>query len=474
MGLSDAPSPKKRHKPRGKPKGRARGRPGAQTPPRITPAVLTRRGAARIVASVTNDKRTLDEALGASLASELSHLDARDVAFARLIAVTTLRRLGQVNHVLENFLSKPIDHRAPFARAILQTAVAQLLFLDAPAHAVIDVSVQAIKAHKKSQHFSGLTNAVLRRVSEGGAAIIAEQDAATLNTPGWMLERWSATYGRAQALDIAAAHSCEPGLDLTFKNSNAAIPEGMDGVQLSTGSVRIANAGKIDTLPGFEAGDWWVQDAAAALPARLLGDVKAKKVLDLCAAPGGKTAQLCAAGATVTALDNSAKRMKRVRENLSRLGLNAECVVADAITWECDSLFDAVLVDAPCSATGTIRRHPDIPLLKSEADILRLAEQQQAILRSAAARLMPGGRLVFCTCSLEVEEGADQIAAFLAAHGEFAIEPVQASLYSIPDAWVTDEGYLRTLPHFEVPLSESGLTSTGVDGFFAAVLARAG
>lgn len=439
----------------------------------MPPALLVRRAAARIVQSVVGERRTFDEALAANLGQDLSNLEPRDVAFARLIAVTTLRRLGQIDDVLAAFLSKPIDNRAPFARATLQTAVAQMLFLDTPAHAVIDTAVRVIKGHRKSQHFSGLTNAVLRRVAEGGDAIVREQNSAQLNTPKWMLDRWVATYGDALANAIADAHQAEPTLDLTLKDPTAPQSEQLEGVVLTTGSVRLANAGRIDALPGFKDGEWWVQDAAAALPARLLGDVDGKRVLDLCAAPGGKTAQLCAAGGIVTALDNSKSRMKRVSANIERLGLNATLVVADAITWNSEAQFDAVLLDAPCSASGTIRRHPDIPLLKSETDIAELSTQQTRMLLSAADRVAPGGRLVFCTCSMEPEEGPEQISAFLTERPDFAVVPLTEGTSGIVSDWITPAGFLRTLPCYDVPISNSSTEmSNGMDGFFAALLQR--
>ncbi len=441
----------------------------------MPPALLVRRAAARIVQSVVNDRQTFDDALAANLGQDLSNLDGRDIAFARLIAVTTLRRLGQVDDILAKFLSKPIDHRAPFARATLQTAVTQMLFLDTPAHAVIDTAVRVIKGHRKSQHFSGLTNAVLRRVAEGGTAIVQNQNAALLNTPTWMLDRWTDAYGVETALAIASAHQDEPALDLTLKIRMAELPDALDGAALSTGSIRLANAGRVDALPGYDEGVWWVQDAAAALPARLLDVQPGMRVLDLCAAPGGKTAQLSAAGATVTALDSSAARMRRVEANLERLGLSAKLVVDDAIAWNTNETFDAVLLDAPCSATGTIRRHPDIPLLKSAHDIAELAVQQTLMLKSAARHVVTGGKLVFCTCSLEPEEGVEQVSTFLNAHPDFVALPIDADAIGVPCEWITNNGFLRTLPCHEVPLAAPeahASSSTGLDGFFAAVLQR--
>ncbi|MGI9407422.1 MAG: RsmB/NOP family class I SAM-dependent RNA methyltransferase, partial [Hyphomicrobiaceae bacterium] len=421
--------------------------------------------------------RTFDEAFAAAIADgALKDVESRDRAFARLIAITTLRRLGQVDDVLGKFLIKPLDKRAPFARAVLQTAVTQLLFLDVPPHAVIDVAVQAIKSHRKSQHFAGLTNAVLRRVSEGGATILAEQNAATLNTPPWMMERWRSIYGDGIARAIAEAHLGEPALDVSLKDPRDAgsWAERLGAMMLSTGSLRLEGAGRIEALAGYDEGAWWVQDAAAALPVKLLGDVAGADVLDLCSAPGGKTAQLCATGARVTSLDNSAIRMKRVEANLKRLGMTATLVVDDATTWT-GGPFDAVLLDAPCSATGTIRRHPDLPYLKTEADITELAVLQRRLLHRSADLLKPCGRIVFCTCSLEPEEGPAHVSPFLAAHDDMAVDPIDPAEHDIPHNWVTSEGYLRTLPNHAVPrCDDDGQPSAGVDGFFSVRFVRSG
>ncbi|MGI9408302.1 MAG: RsmB/NOP family class I SAM-dependent RNA methyltransferase [Hyphomicrobiaceae bacterium] len=451
-------------------KRRRRG--GVSCPDSSSSARRVRTGAAHLVQAVLTAKRTFDEAFASSSANgDLKDLEPRDRAFARLIAITTLRRLGQIDDVLARFLSKPLDNRAPFARAVLQTATAQLLFLETPAHAVIDVSVQAIKAHRMSQHFSGLVNAVLRRISEGDSALVAAQDAAVLNTPDWLMARWSAAYGSDVARQIADAHAGEPALDLSVKSSATEQAQRLGGEILATGSLRLPQSGRIESLPGYDDGAWWVQDAAAALPARLLGDVDGRDVLDLCAAPGGKTAQLCAAGARVTAVDSSASRMKRVEANLERLQFEATLVVDDAATWTGGS-FDAVLLDAPCSATGTIRRHPDIPFLKTERDIADLSRQQQVLLRKAVTFLMPGGQLVFCTCSLEPEEGPDQIARLLTDRDDISISPIDRSEVSAPADWITADGFLRTLPCHAVPLAEGNSSSQGMDGFFAARLVR--
>ncbi len=279
--------------------------------------------------------------------------------------------MGQIEDVLAHFLERPLPAEAAEARFILIAGVAQLVFLDVAPHAAISLAVEQAKT-SRANRYAGLINAVLRRVAAQGAAILAEQDAARLNTPDWLYERWASHYGADVAAKIAAAHMEEPPLDLTIKADAAAWAERLSGTVLPWGSVRLSTKGRIEDIEGYDEGAWWVQDAAAAVPALLLGDVKGKRVAELCAAPGGKTAQLAARGAHVTAVDISPSRLRLLKENLSRLDLKAEVVQADVAEWTPPEPFDAVLLDAPCSASGTIRRNPDIPYLKSETDIAAL------------------------------------------------------------------------------------------------------
>jgi 16S rRNA (cytosine967-C5)-methyltransferase len=312
---------------------------------------------------------------------------------------------------------------------------------------------------------------VLRKVATEGAAVIAAQDIDRLNTPDWLLQRWTKAYGKETTGHITDAHLTEAALDLSVLGNPAEWAARLGGVVLPTGSVRVRSKGRIEALDGFAEGDWWVQDAAAAIPARLLGDVAGKRVADLCAAPGGKTAMLAAMGAQVTALDTSARRLKILQANLDRLKLHAEIVTADATTWVAPDPFDAVLLDAPCLATGTIRRHPDLPYLKRPSDLKSLAQLQSRLLDSAARILKPGGTLVYCTCSLEPEEGPEQIAQLLARMPELTVSPIRPDAYGLSPDWLTEEGYLRTLP-FHLPMQPPELS--GLDGFFAARLVRAG
>ncbi len=377
-------------------------------------------------------------------------------AFARRLAATTLRRAGQIDALLDRFLSRPLPRRAERTRLLLMLGMTQLLFEDVPAHAAVDTAVGLADKRMK-----GLVNAVLRRSAREGQALVEGQDAARLNTPPRLLLGWEAAYGEAAARAIAEAHLREAPLDLTLRRPEAPGPL-PEGETMPTGSLRIARPGAIGRMPGYEDGGWWVQDMAAALPARMLGPVAGERVLDLCAAPGGKTAQLAAAGARVTAVDRAPQRLNAARVNLARLGLEAEWFEADAADWRPDDPFPAVLLDAPCSATGTIRRHPDILHRRAGRRLDGLIELQDRLLANAARATAPGGRLVYACCSLEPEEGPERIAAFLAERSDFALEPV--AFPALPEAAAPD-GALRTLPSM---LSGQG----GMDGFYAARLVR--
>ncbi len=332
-----------------------------------------------------------------------------------------------------------------------------------PDHADVDIAVQLAQNDPKLHHAGGFINAVLRRVARERDMILSQDDP-WLDTPTWLEERWVAQYGEPTARRIAEAHRAMASVDLTVKRDPAAWAERLGGVLLPTGSVRLVERTSIRELPGYEEGAWWVQDAAAALPARLLGATPGERVADLCAAPGGKTAQLAAAGAEVLAVDRSARRLKRLEENLARLGLQAQTRAVDAEKLD-EPPFDAILLDAPCSATGTIRRHPDVAWTKSPDDIRKLSGLQARLLDKAAGLLRPGGRLVYCVCSLEAEEGERQAESFLARHPHFARRPVAASEVGGLSECVTETGDLRTLPFH---LALSGHDRGGLDGFFVA------
>jgi 16S rRNA (cytosine967-C5)-methyltransferase len=431
-----------------------------------------RRAAVGLLDAVLQKKQPLDEVLGrAHDGGYLFDLPVRDRALARAIVGTSLRRKGQIDAVLNAFLERGFPTRAGTLYPILLSGTAQLLFMSVPPHAAIDLAVRLAQWDPRAKRYDKLVNAVLRRVADTGADIAAKLDAARVNTPEWLWDRWVRTWGEERTRAIAETALVEPPLDLTVKSDPDAWAARLGGRILPTGSVRILPKGRIEDLDGFAEGGWWVQDAAASLPARLLGDIAGKRVADLCAAPGGKTAQLLLAGANVVAVDHSKARLARLVENLARLGLSAETVEADVSTWQPEERFDAILLDAPCSSTGTIRRHPDIPYLKSEKDIAHLAAVQARLLENSVSLLKPGGTLVYATCSLEPEEGEAQVAALMARTPDLHIDPIRKDEPFGDTEWAEASGILRTFP-FQLPLGTPEWS--GLDGFFAARLKRAG
>ena len=443
-------------------KGSTSGHPTSSPTAKVRhPGLAARQWAALAVRRTLRERRSLDEAL--TLAAPKQALADADRGLARAIATVTFRRLGTIRRALsERLHAGEIPSAGMFAEA-METAIAQILFLDVPDHAAVDVAVELCKQDADARHYAKLANAVLRRVVAERADILADTRPGQ-DSPPWLLERWGMAYGAGEAMAIAEQHAKPPTIDLTVFDDAAGFAAEIGGLLLPTGSVRLQSERAIPDLPGYAEGRFQVQDAASALPAKLFGDLTGKRVLDLCAAPGGKTAQLIRAGATVTAVERSAARAERLRGNLERLRLAAEIRVQDALEIT-ETGLDAVLLDAPCSATGTIRRHPEIAWSKTRADILGLAVQQSKLLDHAATCLRPGGMLVYATCSLEPEEGERQIGAFLGTHREFRLEPVDAAELGLAPAAINADGHLRLLPHL---LSEVG----GVDGFFAARLIR--
>ncbi len=400
-------------------------------------------------------------------------LSARDRAFARHLSATTLRRLGQLDRLIDGCLARPLPKDAARVRQILRLGLCQLAFLATPAHAAVDSSVALARQRRCAAH-AGLINAVLRRLAKDAPTCLAGDDAARLNTPGWLWESWVDGYGADVARAIAASHLGEAPLDLTLNSTFG--PAGEKDVmarlaaahavrRLVTGTVRIDGHAAIPELPGFAEGAWWVQDAAAALPARLFGRIAGKNVLDLCAAPGGKTAQLAAAGAHVTAVDVSPARLARLADNLRRLRLAATLVAADARSWRPDGPADAVLLDVPCSATGTIRRHPDVARLKRPDDVAALTRLQGELAAHAASLVRPGGTLIYCACSLQPQEGPGIVAALLRSGVPLERRPIAAAEVGGRSELVDSAGDLRTLP---CHLAAEG----GLDGFYAARLVR--
>ncbi len=434
----------------------------ASAEPLTPPAATARHAALDLIGSVLRRRRPLDEAI--EECPSMRQLSGRDRAFARLLVATALRRLGQVDALIALCLSTPLAPRAAVVHDILRLGVAQLLFLRTPAHAAVATSVDLAHSLGFLSH-KGLVNAVLRRLSIEGAERVAAQDAARLNTPDWLWRSWSCAYGAETARAIATAHLKEAPLDLTLREDAEAWCARLQATVLPTGTLRRPAGGSVAALPGYAEGAWWVQDAAAALPARLFGDLAGREVVDMCAAPGGKSAQLAIAGGRVTALDRSTRRLDRLVTNFGRLGLPVEAVAADALTWRPPHPIDAVLLDAPCTTTGAIRRHPDVPHLKAPEDVARLAVVQENLLRAAVEMLRPGGTLVYCTCSLEPEEGPRRIEALLRGGAPVARRGIDPAEIGADPEWITDDGDLRTLPcHFA--------QYDGVDGFFCARLVK--
>ena len=415
--------------------------------------------ALEILAEVLVKKQPLDVTLDLTLAAGLKALEPRDRGFARALATITLRRLGQIDRVLSDRMARPLPAKAAAAQNILRLGVAQLIFLETPPHAAVDGAVNMAQKEQTARPFKKLINAVLRNVAASNHENLDSPEAALLNLPGWLKDPWVKSFGAAKCAAIAVAHLVEPPLDLTVPSDREAWAEKLGATLTPTGSLRIARAGNVPDLLGFTEGAWWVQDAAAAIPAHLLGDIKDHRVLDLCAAPGGKTAQLISLGAKVTALDRSAKRLTRLTENLTRLGLAAELVTSDATTWTPPELFPFVLLDAPCSATGTLRRHPDLAQIKSQADVAKLAALQSRLLDAAVTFLAPGGTLLYCTCSMQEEEGEAQIQSVLARHKGLKRSPIAPDEAPGIGQFVNQNGELRTFPS---EWSEIG----GLDGFF--------
>ncbi|MEG3616903.1 16S rRNA (cytosine(967)-C(5))-methyltransferase RsmB [Magnetovibrio sp. PR-2] len=412
---------------------------------------------------VLHQRLLLDEAVLQCTA--LSKLSDRDRALAQQITRTVLRHLGQIDFLISEYLDKPLGKKGQSALNVIRLGMAQLLFLDIPDHAAIDTAVDLCKGGQLSP-YRKLVNAILRRTQREGRDMIPDLDTAALNTPHWLWADWVGTYGEEVARAIAAQHQIEAPLDLTVKTDPAMWAEHLEGTVMPTGSVRLMkHKGTITKLEGFDDGAWWVQDMAASIPARLLGNVAGMDVIDLCAAPGGKTMELASFGANVTAVDRSAKRLMRVQENLNRTDLTAELITADAAQWRPKVLADALLLDAPCSATGTARRHPDVLHLKQSEDVDKLANLQRRLLEAAVEMVRPGGLIVYCTCSLQRSEGEDQIEAFIATDAPVELAPITPAEAGTLTQSVTEAGYLRTLPHY---LSDQG----GMDGFFAARLRR--
>lgn len=433
--------------------------------------LAARQAAARLLGAVVTARSSMDGLTdGEHGHPQYMALDARDRALVRAILMSALRHRNTIEALITKRLDRPLPENAHALSHVLHVGAAQIAFLEVPDSAAVNLAVAQAKADPRTRRFAGLVNAVLRSISRGGPRVRDAALARTVDAPAWFAERLTRDYGAEKAAAILAAHRVEAPVDFTVKSDPQGWAERLGGFVLPTGSVRVETLqAAVPDLPGFSDGQWWVQDAAAALPARLLGDIAGKHVGDLCAAPGGKTAQLALAGARVTAIDLSANRLKRLEGNLARLGLEAETRVADLRTFVPDEPFDAVLLDAPCSSTGTVRRHPDVPWTKSVEDIERLAALQGELLQRAVAMVKPGGRVVFSNCSLDKDEGENLMEGFSATCGDVLADPIAPDEIAGAGTFVDTRGWLRTTPD-DWQLSTA--RQSGLDGFFAARLRR--
>ncbi len=445
-------------------KGNGGSRPAEQA--EAKPGLDARIAASRLLAAVVERKTPLDGMLDAEHGNPAFRaLNEADRGLVRAILHSALRHLPRIEAILHELLDTPLPEGARSLHHLLVVAAAQMLYLDVPDHSAVDLAVEQANRDPRSRRFAKLVNAILRRVGREKEALLEwVNDIPCI--PEWFLKRLIAVYGLDHALAIAEAQLQPVMIDLTVKSDAQGWADKLGGQVLPTGTVRLAPfKGSIPSLEGFEDGEWWVQDAAAAIPAKLFGDLSGKRVADLCAAPGGKTAQLVLAGAAVTAVEQSASRLKRLQSNLERLRLSAEFVTSNLLDLDGSTVFDAILLDAPCSSTGTTRRHPDVLWSKDAEDIAKLAALQEKLLRHALTLLAPGGRIVFSNCSIDPSEGEHVVDRVLADHPELKLLPIGKEDWPGLDAAITDRGEFRTTPAM---LHAEG----GLDGFYACVIAK--
>lgn len=435
-----------------------------------TPGLAARRVAARLLGAVIDTKTPLDGLTD----SEHGHpsyraLDMRDRSLVRAILTTALRHRMTIQALIDARLDRPLPANASALSHVLHVGAAQLLFLDVPDSAAVDLAVTHAKSDPRTARFANLVNAILREIGRRKERALPAVLARTVDAPNWFTSRLTEAYGASRARQILAMHRHEAAIDLTVKSDADGWAERLGGVVLPTGSVRLVEiAGSLSELEGFADGHWWVQDAAAALPARLMGDIAGLRVADLCAAPGGKTAQLVSAGANVTAIEKVPNRAKRLAANMERLKLEAQIVVADLFEHHPDQRYDAVLLDAPCSSTGTIRRHADVAWTKTPDDIARLAGLQRRMLEHAATIVKPGGMVLFCNCSLDPQEGEAMIAATLDENPRLERRSIRPGEFPFADSFLDSDGALRTTP---ADLPNENPRLAGLDGFYAVRLA---
>jgi 16S rRNA (cytosine967-C5)-methyltransferase len=435
------------------------------------PGLATRQAAQRLLGAVIDTKTSLDGLTDDDHGHpQFTALELRDRALVRAILSSALRHRVTIGKMLDKLLDRPLPKNATSLSHLLHVGAAQILFLDIPVHSAVDLAVESAKADPRNARFAGLVNAILRGLIRTKDERLERTLAETLDCPDWFADRMISTYGKAKGLAILAMHRFPAPLDLTVKSNPQAWAEKLKGFVLPNGTVRLNTFdGKVSELPGFAEGEWWVQNAAASLPARLMGDINGKRVVDLCAAPGGKTAAMALAGADVTAVDLSSSRLRRLASNLERLKLKAAIVKSNLLDVKTDELFDAVLLDAPCSSTGTARRHPDVLWTKTPQDVTKLAELQLKLLLHAAKLVKPGGMLVFSNCSLDPEEGEDVAEKFLSTQSHYSAAPIHSAELMGLHGVVSSAGWLRTTPsNLDLGIGDIG----SMDGFFAARFQR--
>ncbi|MEX3011847.1 transcription antitermination factor NusB [Hoeflea sp. TYP-13] len=436
----------------------------------LKPGLAARQVAAKLLSAVVDKGTSLDGILDPKGGNPaFRSLSDADQALVKAMLLATLRHLPIIEAVLTRLVDRPLPAGARALAHVLHIAAAQIVYLEVPDHAAVDIAVEQANIDPRNRRFAALVNAVLRRLIRERSDLLPKVEAETINAPQWFADRLEAAYGES-AEQIMRAHTVAPAIDLTVKSDPQGWADRLGGIVLPTGTVRLATIdGPVSELAGFAEGAWWVQDAAASIPARLLGDVAGRRVADLCAAPGGKTAQLIAAGATVTAVDLSRNRLRRLAENLGRLQLEAELVEANVIDWQPDTLLDAVLLDAPCSSTGTVRRHPDIPWTKSLADIEKLAALQEKLLRHTISLVRPGGTIVFSNCSLDPLEGEDMVRRVVESEPELVRKKIDPVDWPGLEEAITVDGDMRTTPAM---LANDNPRLAGMDGFFASKFTR--
>ena len=433
------------------------------------PGLPARQAAARLLSAVVDKKTSLDGLTD----NEHGHpqylaLEMRDRMLVRAILGAALRHRADIERIFKSYLDRPLPQNALSLRHLLHVAAAQVLYLDVPDHAAIDLAVTAAKSDPRNQRFSGLVNAILRKLARN-ADKEREQSSTTENIPAWFSDMLIENYGREKAAKIIAAQAIEPPIDISVKSNPEMWAEKLGGHVLFNGTVRLEHVeGAVSDLEGYQQGEWWVQDVAASLPARLLGDIKDKAVADLCAAPGGKTAELAVQGARVTAIDLSANRLKRLQYNMERLDLKVATWAGNLKDFKPEELFDAVLLDAPCSSTGTIRRHPDILWTKDISDVEKLAKLQLELLVASISLVKIGGLIVFANCSIARQEGEELVNNVLSSRNDIKLVPIRDEEVAGRRELLSN-GVLRTTP---ADLEGQTPSLSGMDGFFAARLKR--